>query len=516
MKYSVLVLVVSVLLMGCANMGMPDGGEKDIIPPVLLKSNPPIGSVYSKPRKIKLVFDENILLKNQQTNFSVTPDIQPAPKILARKNMVEVTLPKGALKDSTTYTLNFGNSIVDLHEENILRNFIFSFSTGAFIDSGSVSGIFTEIKTNNYVKNATVQLQAINSNRIYTATTNDSGKYHLYNLANGVYELLAFTDNNHNKKPDNKELYYRKPIQLSGKKLEVNGRLIAFYDTVSSNTKVLKAKYIDDNTISLKLNHCNFKDSKISFEIGSSSGKRSETAIATTTRDSFIIYHPFIEKDSLVINVLTDTLQQFVIMQPRNRKLQKIKISPELSTVRSNDPLYFKTSIPLKSINNDKILLNNNPLNSPINIENKMRFNFLNKEKTSFTIIFLSGAIIDINGKSNINDTFNIIIPEVEKTGNLEFTVKDPYITDSLPLIIKVYDAVNTYTLKSKASLPNKLTGLLPGKYSIEIFGDENNNGIWDGGDYYKGKEPEKIKVLKDYLLIKPNWDSVGVEILMD
>jgi hypothetical protein len=44
------------------------------------------------------------------------------------------------LVDSTTYTINFGNAIVDLNEKNPLKNYRFSFSTGNEIDTLQISG----------------------------------------------------------------------------------------------------------------------------------------------------------------------------------------------------------------------------------------------------------------------------------------------------------------------------------------------------------------------------------------
>ena len=43
------------------------------------------------------------------------------------------------LIDSSTYTFNFGNAIVDLNEGNPYTNFSYIFSTGSTIDSFGIS-----------------------------------------------------------------------------------------------------------------------------------------------------------------------------------------------------------------------------------------------------------------------------------------------------------------------------------------------------------------------------------------
>ena len=45
---------------------------------------------------------------------------------------------------------------------------------------------------------------------------------------------------------------------------------------------------------------------------------------------------------------------------------------------------------------------------------------------------------------------------------------------------------------------------------------DENNNDKWDEGNYDLKIFPEPIVLLKNFITIKPNWDTNGVEIYMD
>ena len=50
---------------------------------------------------------------------------------------------------------------------------------------------------------------------------------------------------------------------------------------------------------------------------------------------------------------------------------------------------------------------------------------------------------------------------------------------------------------------------LPPNEYTLKILEDRNGNGIWDTGKYDTLKiQPEIVHVLKDNLLIKPNWEN--------
>ena len=58
-KKLLLVIVVSLLLVNCANRGIgPQGGAVDSIPPVLIKSTAPDGTLNFTDNSITLYFDE--------------------------------------------------------------------------------------------------------------------------------------------------------------------------------------------------------------------------------------------------------------------------------------------------------------------------------------------------------------------------------------------------------------------------------------------------------------------------
>ena len=74
----------------------------------------------------------------------------------------------------------------------------------------------------------------------------------------------------------------------------------------------------------------------------------------------------------------------------------------------------------------------------------------------------------------------------------------------------------NNYIINTLVNKSNSLKGLLPGNYTLEVWFDENKNNEWDEGNYELNIFPEKIILLKNFITIKPNWDSNGVEIYMD
>lgn len=116
---------------GCANIVPPSGGLRDSIPPVLVKATPRDSSTRFEGKTINLVFDEFV----QVDNFSQNVIISPLPRVLpgqtSKLNTISVRL-RDSLEANTTYTINFGNSIKDINEGNVMKEFTYVFSTGPY------------------------------------------------------------------------------------------------------------------------------------------------------------------------------------------------------------------------------------------------------------------------------------------------------------------------------------------------------------------------------------------------
>ena len=170
MRYSLYIMVM-ILMAGCARRSAPSGGLKDSIPPVLVAANPKINSVNFSADEIRLTFNEWVELKGLDQQLIISPPIE--------KNKYEIKPLSGitkkifisfldSLQENTTYTINFGNSIVDNNEGNEMNFFNYTFSTGPTLDSlfikGNVEDAFN-LETDEYLS---LQLYRIDS------TFNDS------------------------------------------------------------------------------------------------------------------------------------------------------------------------------------------------------------------------------------------------------------------------------------------------------------------------------------------------------
>ena len=129
-------LLLLIAFVSCAKRGSITGGDKDILPPKIISSYPKNLSTNFNEKTIKITFDEYIKVKDLQKNLIVSPLLKNPLTILPQGSVSKQLIIKIAdtLKANTTYSFNFGESIIDNNENNVLKNFKYVFSTGTALD----------------------------------------------------------------------------------------------------------------------------------------------------------------------------------------------------------------------------------------------------------------------------------------------------------------------------------------------------------------------------------------------
>ncbi|MAO15442.1 MAG: hypothetical protein CMH44_00920, partial [Muricauda sp.] len=195
----------------CAKRGSPSGGPKDITPPKLVRAEPENFSTNFKATKIRLYFDELIKLEDVQNQLVVSPPFKNPATISPMggpSRYIEVTI-KDTLRENTTYTINFGQSIVDNNEGNPNSFLSYVFSTGDYLDSLTLSGAVKDAINRKADEFISVMLYEIDSAYtdstiykqppLYITNTGDSLPFfELRNLKAGKYALFGLKDVNKN------------------------------------------------------------------------------------------------------------------------------------------------------------------------------------------------------------------------------------------------------------------------------------------------------------------------------
>ncbi len=197
-----LVMVAAAVMVACANMGRPEGGPRDELPPVYVRSNPAMGQLNFNGNKITVDFDENIQLDDAMNKIVVSPAQRNTPAISSNGRRVTIEL-RDTIIPNTTYTIDFADAVKDLNEGNVLDGFAMDFATGDTIDTLRISGMVFEART---LEPAQGMLVGVYSNTSDTAIstlpferitkTNQLGQFTLRNLKAGSYRVYALNDIN--------------------------------------------------------------------------------------------------------------------------------------------------------------------------------------------------------------------------------------------------------------------------------------------------------------------------------
>lgn len=199
-----LIIAIGACCFSCANMGRPGGGPKDETPPVLKKSNPPMGALHFNKNKITLEFDEIVQVENPNEKIIISPPQTQMPQISALGRIVSITL-NDSMKANTTYTIDCGDAIADNNEKNKLLNFSFHFSTGDHIDTLEMSGILLNAADLEPVSDMLVGIYMQPHDTTFTnqpflrmSRTDEYGRFTVRNIAEGTYRIFALKDGNRN------------------------------------------------------------------------------------------------------------------------------------------------------------------------------------------------------------------------------------------------------------------------------------------------------------------------------
>jgi len=201
-------------------------------------------------------------------------------------------------------------------------------------------------------------------------------------------------------------------------------------------------------------------------------------------------------------NNKTDTLR---IKFPKTPKKIELNISVENKIIdkqiliKSHD--LFKSSM-LDSLQlfEDSVKVNYKIKALAYNIY-ALEYNF-NKEK-SYKIIVADSVFKSYNGGYNKNYQSKISFYKDEDFGTVTFINCSKN---------KIYELLNERSEIVKRSISNSENNIiyknvLPGTYRLRIIDDENNNGMWDTGNYLKNQQAEKVDYHITPIKIRANWD---------
>lgn len=549
-KHSYL-LLYALFVLACARQTTPTGGPKDSIPPTLINSVPQQGQVNFKGNSITLTFSEAVILNNPREQLIVTPDLGKDVDARAKKNQIILSIPED-LQDNTTYSINFREAVQDITEKNPAEMLKLAFSTGNYIDSLIIEGSVSDLLTATEAKDATVALCESDTFDIfkhrpkYFTKSNSKGIFKIENLKPGNYFIYAFEDKNKNLVVDSKSEAYG---------------FLSDYITLDKNIDDVKIRLIHLDSRPLKLTsarpygtYYNIKTSKnlTDFKITT---PEEETIISSFAEDfaNIRIYNTFKNKDSLAIhftgndsvNNKIDTTLYAKFIQ-RDVRSEKFDVAVKNFNVIASKGIIqgeLQFSKPLLSFNFDSIFFRIDSLQKISFTSDNIRWDSLRnqlfltkafakellpkegseakkpapfrtvgkqKTKTSISNQFYLGnaAFISIELDSSKNMVNNYVPAKLEDTAILLIEVQTKAQHFFVQLLTKDYQVITSRRNSKKFNFED----LKPGDYQIRLIIDENNDGKWSPGNFYKNQEPENVLFYRNekavkLINLKANWE---------
>jgi Bacterial Ig-like domain len=530
MRRKIILFISAGLLGACARQTTPGGGPKDKTPPHLLHAVPANNDRNYKGKTLTLTFDEAVKLKDAKNEIIITPVIKGNIDFTAIKNRVVIT-PKKGLLDSTTYSFSFRDAVQDITESNPAEDLRIAFSTGPDIDSLTISGSVKFATTEKTPEKITVAIFEQDTFNIfkhkpsYFSITDKKGNFILRNLHQGRYKIYAFDDKSKNLIVDSRSESYG---FLAGKlNLEKNIDSLEI-PLVRLDSRVLKLTNIRNSD---RVSRIRFNKSLTKYSLHSAGGPMIHTF--GDNNSEIKIFAGIPETDSLQIAVhAQDSLHQIIDTlvyvkrgpssgQPEkfNADIREAFIDPEKGVFSA----MLSFSKPTFLIDPDTIIVKIDSLTSfsidsadmlydtiqgLLRFKKKLDRKMVTELNTVPELYISAKSFVSIDNDTTKKMTKDVTVPSTEETGQLSINVetKQPHFeVQLLSLDYKISQSVKDTRKITFRQIP-------PAEYKIRIYIDDNNNSVWDYGNYLEDVPPERMIFFKNSkdetkFPIRANWE---------
>ncbi|MEC4048005.1 Ig-like domain-containing protein [Flavobacterium sp. SUN046] len=519
-KYCLVLLLV--ILASCAKRGTITGGDKDTIAPVLESSFPKNLSKNFVAKEIQLNFDEYVKLKDVNKQLIISPPLKNTPEILPYNPSKKITIRfKDTLQANTTYSLNFGQSILDNNEGNPMAQLKYVFSTGTYIDSlvqkASIKDAL-ELKKDNFVSIMLYEIdEKFNDSTIFkktpryiTNTLDSITIAKLENLKQGTYQMIALKDVNGNNKFDpkiDKIGFIKEPVVVPNDKLY---QMALFKEAIPF--KAVKVSQVEPKKFYLGYEG-KTKDIKITVKRGAEIIPHLVTKLPK--RDTLQIWMNPLKNDSIKVTVSKDKFEKTFPLKIKEQKKDSLKFSTEQSaslnlrekfTLNSNVPLTKFDLSKMKLINKDSTDVKFTTEYDEYNQDLKFNFNVEPLEKYSLKI--LPGALTDFYERTNDSLKYTFTTSNASDYGNLKVVLEN---IKRFPLIIQLTDKDGKVLFSEYSEKENTVNFDLipPNKYTLRVIYDDNKNKEWDPGNYLEKRQAEEVVYFPKEIDLHSNWDWI-------
>lgn len=526
-------LLTAFLAQRCANAVAPTGGPKDNTPPKVVEAVPENHSVNFGGKKIEITFDEYITLENANQNVLISPPLSEKPDIKLKNKTVVVKF-KESLAPNTTYTINFGSAIKDLHEGNLFKDYVYSFSTGDHVDTLFIKGKVLNAEDKKPVDGVYVSLYAADRDNVdslpmttipdYLTKTDKDGNFSLNGLADKKYLVFALKDMNSN-------LYFDQPneeVAFFDSLVHPNDSIsptLYLFTEVDSTQMLMEKKLVEEGLLRFVFRHPAKDAVVMTHEMLPDTFNL--VTLQSAQCDTVLWYFTPNVKDSLWVQVKYDTLindssrysLKFKDKKTRNKKPEVLKVSNNLlgkGGLIPGQDLILKFSEPIVRyamrdsavFKCDTLLYYDTLAFEPIDEQGmKYRLATLFAEGVNYSFEIPDSVFFGIRGRTNERIKVDFHVMNDDEYGNIYITVVPP--VGMKQVVVQLINESGK-VLKEQVVYKKEevmFDYLMPAKYKLRAILDADGNGKWSTGNYHRHTLPETVIEYKNALDLKAGWD---------
>jgi hypothetical protein len=510
---------------GCASIQHPTGGPRDSIPPKILQESPKNLTTNFNSEEITIEFDEYFKLTNEFKEISVSPAMERNPNFKVRKRALNIEFQE-PLQANTTYTINFGNAITDINEGNVLKNYVYVFSTGSKIDSLSISGRVINTLTKEPVLDATVFLLPIKQDTLFGkkraslfTATDSSGNYKLNYLREDRYRIYAL------KEQSGGDRIYNSTNELIGFRSD---SLVLTKDTTKIDLEVFQEDAKQFRVIDRKIE----KDARITYIFNQQLSNprlivldpaglnQNKIVEIKPTRDTAYLWTNSMEFDSINVAVYDaqKPLDTLLIRKSRRDTYDRtMSIGGNIASgrLRPGTDVRLLFSAPIGAIDGKKFaLLQDSVPVTGLRIardsssSRTLILKFPWKEEKNYILTIAENGVTGLFAGGNKAYSQKFVRDMEDNYGTLTAAVTVPDASKSyIVQLLEDANKVIEYSVINKNTTVN-FPMLAIGKYTLRIIYDDNKNGKWDTGDVSQRLQPERVWNLPSEISLRANFDQ--------
>jgi uncharacterized protein (DUF2141 family) len=345
----------------------------------------------------------------------------------------------------------------------------------------------------------------------YVSRTDEGGKFEFTNLHKGTYKLFALIDKNDTYKydrPDEKIAFLNDPITLGS--IESNPKLYTF--SIPETNQFIEKEEASEGKLMVTFK---LPVKQLTATLIDTSIKGFFKFIDYTGDRTVSLWHQNIAKTRLSVAIQHGNFSDTIKFESKELTDESdFKLEKELNGTQNYfEPISLLFNNPIGSIDKDLISITdknaqniNFSLTIDQNILTRATLSLPEKLEGELAIQFLPGSLKDIYGIST--DSINTIIKfnTSEDFGNLFVKTRGKVGANRILQLTNAKGEVEREYFGNDSIAVFK--DLSAASYGLKLIQDNNKNKKWDTGDYYKKRQPEKIIIYNEGIVIRQNWDK--------